>query len=157
MEYVLMLLSVLVACGGIWLAYRWYIQRPEVPGKIAEASPVPLQAALQQVLRGPAIRRDVRESCERSGANARRVRCQLHQRAWSGRLRLGDANYVAHFRRVGFLDRGRPGESSRANRLAVQLAGAHAANGARARYALFMLLGVLIFLGYYLWTSGFRL
>src|ERR1700676_142402 len=38
-EYLLMLLSVLVACGGIWLAYRWYIQRPEVPEKIAAASP----------------------------------------------------------------------------------------------------------------------
>jgi len=39
MEYILMLASVLIACGGIWLAYRWYIQRPEVPGKIAAASP----------------------------------------------------------------------------------------------------------------------
>ena len=39
MEYLLMLLSVAIACGGIWLAYRWYIQRPEVPGKIAAASP----------------------------------------------------------------------------------------------------------------------
>jgi NADH-quinone oxidoreductase subunit L len=39
MEYLLMLLSVLIACGGIWLAYRWYIQRPEVPEKIAAASP----------------------------------------------------------------------------------------------------------------------
>ncbi|HWF12132.1 MAG TPA: NADH-quinone oxidoreductase subunit L, partial [Candidatus Acidoferrales bacterium] len=39
MEYLLMLLSVLVACGGIYLAYRWYIQRPEVPEKIAASSP----------------------------------------------------------------------------------------------------------------------
>jgi NADH-quinone oxidoreductase subunit L len=38
-EYLLMLASVLIACGGIWLAYRWYIQRPEVPDKIAAASP----------------------------------------------------------------------------------------------------------------------
>ena len=29
--------------------------------------------------------------------------------------------------------------------------------GRVARYALFMLFGVLVFLGYYLWTSGFRL
>jgi NADH-quinone oxidoreductase subunit L len=29
--------------------------------------------------------------------------------------------------------------------------------GRVARYALFMLLGVMIFLGYYLWTAGFRL
>src|SRR6202030_2760957 len=34
-EYLLMLLSVAIAAGGIWLAYRWYIQRPEVPEKIA--------------------------------------------------------------------------------------------------------------------------
>jgi len=38
-EYLLMLASVAIAAGGIWLAYRWYIQRPEVPGKIAAASP----------------------------------------------------------------------------------------------------------------------
>jgi hypothetical protein len=29
--------------------------------------------------------------------------------------------------------------------------------GRVSRYALFMLVGVLIFLGYYLWTSGVRL
>ncbi len=29
--------------------------------------------------------------------------------------------------------------------------------GRVARYALFMLFGLLVFLGYYLWTSGFRL
>jgi hypothetical protein len=29
--------------------------------------------------------------------------------------------------------------------------------GRVARYALFMLFGLLIFLGYYLWSSGFRL
>jgi NADH-quinone oxidoreductase subunit L len=29
--------------------------------------------------------------------------------------------------------------------------------GRVARYALFMLAGVLVFLGYYLWTSGFKL
>src|SRR6202163_360886 len=34
-EYLLMLLSVAIAAAGIWLAYRWYIQQPEVPGRIA--------------------------------------------------------------------------------------------------------------------------
>ena len=29
--------------------------------------------------------------------------------------------------------------------------------GRVSRYALFMLIGVLLFLGYYLWHSGFRL
>jgi NADH-quinone oxidoreductase subunit L len=37
-EYLLMLLSLGIAVGGIWLAYRFYIQRPELPGKVAESS-----------------------------------------------------------------------------------------------------------------------
>ena len=28
-----------IGLAGIWLAYRWYIQQPEVPEKIAAASP----------------------------------------------------------------------------------------------------------------------
>ena len=38
MEYLLMALSVAIAAGGIWLAYRLYIQRPEMPEKIAASS-----------------------------------------------------------------------------------------------------------------------
>jgi NADH-quinone oxidoreductase subunit L len=38
-EYLLMVASVAIGLAGIWLAYRWYIQQPEVPGKIAAASP----------------------------------------------------------------------------------------------------------------------
>ena len=34
-EYLLMLLSVAIAAAGIWLAYNWYIKHPEVPEKIA--------------------------------------------------------------------------------------------------------------------------
>ena len=34
-EYLLMLLSVAIAAAGIWLAYKWYIKQPEVPGRIA--------------------------------------------------------------------------------------------------------------------------
>jgi NADH-quinone oxidoreductase subunit L len=34
-----MVASVAIGLAGIWLAYRWYIQQPEVPGKIAAASP----------------------------------------------------------------------------------------------------------------------
>jgi len=37
-EWLLMLLSVGVALGGIWLARRLYIQRPQLPDRIAEAS-----------------------------------------------------------------------------------------------------------------------
>ena len=38
-EYLLMVASVAIGLAGIWLAYRWYIQQPEVPEKIAAASP----------------------------------------------------------------------------------------------------------------------
>ena len=34
-EYFLMLASVLIALGGIWLARQWYVNRPEVPDQIA--------------------------------------------------------------------------------------------------------------------------
>ena len=157
MEYLLMLLSVAIACGGIWLAYRWYIQQPEVPDKIAAASPIPLQVALQQILRGPALRRDVRESRERSGAHAGLVRREFHQRAWRGRLRLGDAHYssISGIWDSWIVD----GLVNLAARIVwlfswpVRML----QTGRVARYALFMLFGVLIFLGYYLWTSGFRL
>ncbi len=37
-EWILMLLSVGVALGGIWLARRLYILRPQLPGRIAAAS-----------------------------------------------------------------------------------------------------------------------
>jgi NADH-quinone oxidoreductase subunit L len=34
-EYLLMFASVLIALGGIWLARRWYVNRPEVPDTVA--------------------------------------------------------------------------------------------------------------------------
>jgi NADH-quinone oxidoreductase subunit L len=38
MEVGLMVLSVAVALGGIYVAYRWYIQRPETPERVAAAA-----------------------------------------------------------------------------------------------------------------------
>jgi NADH-quinone oxidoreductase subunit L len=37
-EWLLMLLSVGVALGGIWLARRFYLQQPELPERVARAS-----------------------------------------------------------------------------------------------------------------------
>jgi NADH-quinone oxidoreductase subunit L len=93
--------------------------------------PFSLQAALQQILRGPALRRDVREPHERSGPDAGRVRREFHQRPWRGWFRLADAHHLDHLRHLGFLDCGWPGEPGRADRLAVQLARADAADRAR--------------------------
>jgi NADH-quinone oxidoreductase subunit L len=39
MEYLLMILSVAVALAGIWVARRMYLQRPELPQKIAVGAP----------------------------------------------------------------------------------------------------------------------
>src|SRR5262249_24809190 len=38
-EYLLMVLSVAVALVGIWLAFRWYIKKPETPEKLAASAP----------------------------------------------------------------------------------------------------------------------
>ena len=38
-EYVLMILSVGVAFFGIWLAFQWYIKKPETPGRLAAGAP----------------------------------------------------------------------------------------------------------------------
>ena len=69
-EYVLMLASVLVALLGIWLARRLYIAAPGSARRDwRSALAVSVPAALQQVLRGPDLRRDVRESHQRPGAS----------------------------------------------------------------------------------------
>ncbi|MCH8285382.1 NADH-quinone oxidoreductase subunit L [candidate division KSB1 bacterium] len=35
-EYLLMLVAIVIAASGLYLAYRWYIQKPDVPEKIAD-------------------------------------------------------------------------------------------------------------------------
>jgi len=35
-EYLLMIIAIAIAASGFFLAYRWYIQKPEVPGMIAD-------------------------------------------------------------------------------------------------------------------------
>ncbi|MBI5473162.1 MAG: NADH-quinone oxidoreductase subunit L [Ignavibacteriae bacterium] len=37
-EYVLMIVSVAVAAGGIWLAYTWYLKKKEIPEKLAASN-----------------------------------------------------------------------------------------------------------------------
>ena len=157
MEYLLMLLSVLVACGGIWLAYRWYIQRPEVPGKIAAASPFLYRLLynkyyVDQIYDAMFVNR-VKDLALTLGAFdvtfinglgvdgagwVTRITSSLSA-AWDSWIVDGLVNLSARIVwifswPVRMLQTGRV-----------------------ARYALFMLLGVLVFLGYYLWTSGFKL
>ena len=62
-----MLASVLVALFGIWLARSSTLKHPEMPERIAAALERSVPAALQQILRGPDLRRDVREPHQGSG------------------------------------------------------------------------------------------
>jgi NADH-quinone oxidoreductase subunit L len=157
MEYLLMLLSVLVASGGIWLAYRWYIQRPEVPEKIAAASPFLYRLLynkyyVDQIYDAMFVNR-VKDLALTLGAFdvnfinglgvdgtgwVTRITSSISG-TWDSWIVDGLVNLAA---RIVWL-------FSWPVRMLQ--------TGRVARYALFMLLGVLIFLGYYLWTSGFRL
>jgi len=157
MEYLLMLLSVLVASGGIWLAYRWYIQRPEVPEKIAAASPFLYRLLynkyyVDQIYDAMFVNR-VKDLALTLGAFdvnfinglgvdgtgwVTRITSSISG-TWDSWIVDGLVNLAA---RIVWL-------FSWPVRMLQ--------TGRVARYALFMLLGLLIFLGYYLWTSGFRL
>jgi NADH-quinone oxidoreductase subunit L len=156
-EYLLMLLSVLIACGGIWLAYRWYIQRPEVPGKIAAASPFLYKLLynkyyVDQLYDAMFVNR-VKDLALTLGAFdvnfinglgvdgaswVTRITSSISG-MWDSWIVDGLVNLAARI--VWFFS------------WPVRML----QTGRVARYALFMLLGVLIFLGYYLWNSGFRL
>jgi NADH-quinone oxidoreductase subunit L len=156
-EYILMLLSVLMACGGIWLAYRWYIQRPEVPGKIAAASPFLYKLLYNKYYVD-----------------------QLYDAMFVNRVK--DLGLTLGAFDVNFINGLGVDGSGWVTRVASSISGIWDSwivdglvnlaarivwlfswpvrmlqTGRVARYALFMLLGVLVFLGYYLWNSGFRL
>jgi NADH-quinone oxidoreductase subunit L len=157
MEYVLMALSVLVAIFGIWLAINWYIKRPEVPGKIEASFPFLYKLLYNKYYVD-----------------------QLYDAMFVNRVKdlaltLGsfDVNIINGIGVDG---------SGWATRIASSISGVWDSwivdglvnltarivwlfswpvrmlqTGRVARYALLMLFGVLVFLGYYLWTSGFRL
>jgi len=154
MEYILMLLSVLVACGGIWLAYRWYIQRPEVPAKIAAASPFLYKLLynkyyVDQIYDAMFVNRmkdlgltlgafdvGIINGLGVDGAGwLTRIVSRISM-VWDSWIVDGLVNLAARI--VWVLS------------YPVRML----QTGRVSRYALFMLLGVLIFLGYYLHASG---
>jgi len=156
-EYILMLLSVLIACGGIWLAYRWYIQQPEVPDKIEARFPF-----LYKLLYNKYYVDQIYDA-------------MFVNRMKDLALTLGafDVNFINGLGvdGTGWLTR----ISSRISaiwdswivdglvNLAARIVWLFSwpvrmlQTGRVGRYAGLMLFGVLIFLGYYLWISGFRL
>ena len=157
MEYVLMLLSVLVACFGIWLAYRWYIQRPEIPEKIAAASPFLYKLLynkyyVDQLYDAMFVNR-IKDLALTLGAFdvnfinglgvdgagwVTRITSSISG-IWDSWIVDGLVNLAARI--VWFFS------------WPVRML----QTGRVARYALFMLAGVLVFLGYYLWASGIKL
>jgi NADH-quinone oxidoreductase subunit L len=157
MEYVLMLLSVLVACFGIWLAYRWYIQRPEVPDKIAAASPF-----LYKLLYNKYYVDQLYDAMFVNRVKDLALTLGAFDLTFINGLGVDGAGWVTRIvSRISaiwdswIVD----GLVNLAARIVwlfswpVRML----QTGRVARYALFMLLGVLIFLGYYLWTSGIKL
>jgi NADH-quinone oxidoreductase subunit L len=156
-EYLLMLLSVAIAAAGIWLAYNWYIKRPEVPDKIAAWSPFLYRLVynkyyVDQLYDAMFVNRmkdlaltlgsfDV-GIINGLGVDGTGWLARITSRismAWDSWIVDGLVNLAA--RVVWVLS------------YPVRML----QTGRVSRYALFMLLGVLVFLGYYLRSSGYTL
>jgi len=155
MEYLLMLLSVLVACGGIWLAYRWYIQRPEVPEKIAAASPFLYKLLynkyyVDQLYDAMFVNRMKDLALTLGSFDVNIINgLGVDGSGWVTRISSSISGLWDSWIVDGLVN------------LAARIVWLFSwpvrmlQTGRVARYALFMLFGLLIFLGYYLWTSGF--
>jgi NADH-quinone oxidoreductase subunit L len=157
MEYLLMLLSVAIACFGIWLAYRWYIQRPEVPGKIEAQFPF-----LYKLLYNKYYVDQLYDAMFVNRVKDLALTLGSFDLIFINGLGVDGAGWVTRL-------------TSRISaiwdswivdglvNLAARIVWVFSwpvrmlQTGRVARYALFMLVGVLIFLGYYLWTSGIKL
>ena len=156
-EYALMLASVLIAVTGIWLAKRLYIDRPEVPGKIAAASPFLYRLLYNKyyvdqiydamfvnrmkdlALTLGAFDRGVINGLGVDGAGwLTRVTSRVSM-VWDSWIVDGLVNLAARI--VWVLS------------YPVRML----QTGRVSRYALFMLVGVLVFLGYYLHAVGLTL
>ena len=157
MEYLLMLVSVLIACAGIWLAYRWYIQRPEVPEKIAAASPFLYKLLydkyyVDQIYDAMFVNRVKDLALTLGSFDVNFINgLGVDGSGWVTRVTSSISGLWDSWIVDGLVN------------LAARIVWLFSwpvrmlQTGRVARYALWMLFGLLIFLGYYLWTSGFRL
>jgi NADH-quinone oxidoreductase subunit L len=157
MEYILMLLSVMMACFGIWLAYNWYIKHPEVPGKIEASFPFLYKLLynkyyVDQLYDAMFVNR-VKDLALTLGAFDVNIINGLgvDGSGWLARITSSISGLWDSWIVDGLVN------------LAARIVWLFSwpvrmlQTGRVARYATFMLLGVLMFLGYYLWMSGFRL
>jgi len=157
MEYLLMLLSVGVACLGIWLAYRWYIQRPEVPGKIEARFPF-----LYKLLYNKYYVDQIYDAMFVNRMKDLGLTLGAFDVTFINGLGVDGAGWVTRLTSSisalwdSWIVDGLVNLSARIVWVfswPVRML----QTGRVARYALFMLIGVLIFLGYYLWATGAKL
>jgi len=157
MEYLLMLLSVGVACLGIWLAYRWYIQRPEVPGKIEARFPF-----LYKLLYNKYYVNQIYDAMFVNRMKDLGLALGAFDVTFINGLGVDGAGWVTRLTSSisalwdSWIVDGLVNLSARIVWVfswPVRML----QTGRVARYALFMLIGVLIFLGYYLWATGAKL
>jgi NADH-quinone oxidoreductase subunit L len=154
MEYLLMALSVAIAAGGIWLAYKWYIKQPEVPERIAASHPFLYRLLynkyyVDQIYDAMFVNR-VKDLALTLGSFdvgvingigvdgsgwLTRVTSRISM-VWDSWIVDGLVNLTA---RIAWV---------------LSFPVRMLQTGRVSRYALFMLLGVMIFLGYYFHSSG---
>jgi NADH-quinone oxidoreductase subunit L len=156
-EYGLMALSVAIACFGIWLAYRWYIQQPEVPEKIEARFPFLYKLLynkyyVDQIYDALFVNRMKDLALTLGAFDLTFINgLGVDGSGWLTRVTSSISGVWDSWIVDGLVN------------LAARIVWVFSwpvrmlQTGRVARYALFMLLGVLLFLGYYLWTSGFRL
>jgi NADH-quinone oxidoreductase subunit L len=156
-EYGLMALSVAIACFGIWLAYRWYIQQPEVPEKIEARFPFLYKLLynkyyVDQIYDALFVNRMKDLALTLGAFDLTFINgLGVDGSGWLTRVTSSISGVWDSWIVDGLVN------------LAARIVWVFSwpvrmlQTGRVARYALWMLVGVLLFLGYYLWTSGFRL
>ncbi len=156
-EYLLMVASIAIALGGIWLAYRFYIQQPEVPDKIAESSGSLYRLLynkyyVDQIYDALFVNR-TKDLASTLGAFDRGVVDGLgvNGTGWLARV----TSRISIWYDGWIVD----GLVNLAARIVwvLSIPARMIQSGRVARYALWMVLGVLFFLGYYLRSMGFTL
>jgi NADH-quinone oxidoreductase subunit L len=152
-----MLLSVAIAGAGIWLAYKWYIKQPEVPGKIAANF-----GGLYRLLYNKYYVDQIYDALFVNRMKDLALTLGAFDNGVINGLGVDGAGWLTRFGSSvsmiwdSWIIDGLVNASAAIVTFVAWLV-QMLQTGRVARYALFMLLGVLIFLGYYLHISGYTL
>jgi NADH-quinone oxidoreductase subunit L len=156
-EYLLMFLSVAIAGTGIWLAYKWYIKQPEVPRKIAANF-----GGLYRLLYNKYYVDQIYDALFVNRMKDLALTLGAFDNGVINGLGVDGAGWLTRFGSSvsmiwdSWIIDGLVNASAAIVTFVAWLV-QMLQTGRVARYALFMLLGVLIFLGYYLHISGYTL